>query len=170
MRRNAARLTGEFRRRVCWALEKWAATGIPDDILDMIADWALNDPDPGEELWQVRATNGQLYYEGDPYLFGINTNRGAAVRTLVKCLVQRQPPQIERAFALPEQAATDPSTAVRVCVIDALTHLRKYDRERTFAIFSSRTFLFHHRFALVLSIWSGTSNRSRATMTILPLK
>jgi len=135
VRRNAARLTGEFRRSVGRALEKRAATGIPDDILDMIADWALNDPDPGEELWQVRATNGQLYYGGDPYLFGINTNRGAAVRTLVKCLVQRQPPQIERAFALLEQAATDPSTAVRVCVIDALTHLLEYDRERTFAIF-----------------------------------
>jgi len=130
VRRNAARLRGEFRRMVCWALEKRAATGIPDDILDMIADWALNDPDPTEERCLTHASSEQ-----DVYQLGINTNRGAAVRTLVKCSVQREPPQIERAFALLEQTAADPSTAVRTCVIDALTQLLTHDRERTFEIF-----------------------------------
>jgi hypothetical protein len=130
VRRNAARLRGEFRRMVCWALEKRAATGIPDDILDMIADWALNDPDPTEARCLTHASSEQ-----DVYQLGINTNRGAAVRTLVKCSVQREPPQIERAFALLEQTAADPSTAVRTCVIDALTQLLTHDRERTFEIF-----------------------------------
>jgi len=135
LRRNSVRLKGEFRKRACWAIEKRATSIIPGDILDMIADWALNDPDPSEELLQVEASNGQPYYGRDAYSFGINTNRGAAILTLVECSLQQKAPQIERAFSLLEQAAADRSTAVRLCVIDALTKMLKHNHERSFAIF-----------------------------------
>ncbi len=142
VRRNAGRLHGEFRREVCRALSKRAKDGIPDDILDLLADWALHDPDPKEELWRIPAMNEQPYYGGNPHFFGINTNRGSATITLVECSLRRNPPQVERAFHLLEQVAADPSTGVRACVIEALRWLLRYDDKRAFDIFE-RTVTTH---------------------------
>lgn len=153
VRRNAIRLYDYFRRKVCWALRKRAKAGISDDILDLVADWAINDPDPAAELRQVPAAGGQPYYGGDPHQYGINTNRGAAVLALVECSLQREPPQVERAFRLLERAAADPSIAVRTCVIEALGWLLSHDHGRALDIFEQamdaqtellRSVLTHH--------------------------
>jgi len=136
VRQFAPRLEGEFRRSVCWALEKQAEAGVPDDLLDLMTDWALNDPDPAEELWQVPAGGSeQPYYGGDPHFYGINTNRGAALRTVCRCALQRKPPQVERTFQLLEQAAADPLMAVRTCVIESLGPLLNEDDTRALTIF-----------------------------------
>jgi len=140
----APRIEGEFRRGVCRALEKRAETGVPDDLLDVITEWALHDPDPVEELWRTPAGSGEPYYGGDPHSHGINTNRGAAVEALCRCALARTPPQVERAFQLLEQAADDPSTAVRTCVIERLGPLLQYDDTRALAIFE-RTLNGHPR-------------------------
>ncbi len=50
-RQFSPRIEGHFRREVCWSLNKKADDGIPDDILDITTEWALNDPDPTEERW-----------------------------------------------------------------------------------------------------------------------
>ena len=135
VRRFASRVEGEFRRSVCRALEKRAEVGVPDDLLELMTDWALNDPDPTEELWRAPASGGTPYYGGDPFEHGINTNRGTAVWTVCHCAVKRKPPQVERAFHLLEQAAQDPSTAVRACVIERLGPLLGYDDHRALAVF-----------------------------------
>lgn len=129
--RFASRLEGGSRRQVCWSLEKHAEAGVPDDLLDLLADWALHDPDPQEESWQIPAWDGQTYYNGDPHMHGINTNRGAAIIAFSRCTLSRQPVQIERASQLLEQAADDPSTSVRTCVIESLRMLLQYDVGRT---------------------------------------
>jgi len=133
--RFAPRIEGEFRRGVCWALEERAEFGLPDDLLDLMADWALNDPDPTEELWRVPASGDTSYYRGDPFEHGINTNRGAALRAVCRCAMKCKPPQVERAFRLLEQAARDPSTAVRTCVVESLGPLLNEDDRRAIAIF-----------------------------------
>jgi hypothetical protein len=51
------------------------------------------------------------------------------------CALLRKPPQVERTFRLLEQAASDPSTAVRTCVISSLGPLLKDDDLRTLSIF-----------------------------------
>ncbi len=136
VRQFASSLEGEFRRSVCWALEKRAEAGVPDDLLDLMTDWALNDPDPAEELWQVPAEgSGQPYYSGDPHHHGINSNRGAAVNIVCRCALKREPPQVERAFQLLEKAALDPSTAVRTCVIESLGPLLNKDETHALTIF-----------------------------------
>lgn len=135
VRRFAPNLEGEFRRSICWALRKRSEAGISDDILDLVADWAINDPDPAAELWQVHAASGQPDCDGDPHQYGINTNRGAAVMALVDCRLQRKPPQSERAFQALERAAADSSMAVRTCVISALGPLLNHDAGRTIDIF-----------------------------------
>jgi hypothetical protein len=135
VRRLAPRIEGEFRSGVCWALEKRAETGVPDHLLDLMADWALNDPDPTEELWRVPASGDTPYYRGDPFEHGINTNRGAALRAVCRCAMKCKPPQVERAFRLLEQAARDPSTAVRTCVIESLGPLLNENDIRALTIF-----------------------------------
>ena len=137
VRRFTPRLEGEFRRYVCWALTKRAAEGIPDDLLDLMASWARSDPDPQEELWQVDAGNGQPYYGGEPHSFGINTNRGAAVKAVTYCAYQCKPTNRDYIFQILEQVAQDPSVAVRICVIDALGSILAVDTERAIAIFES---------------------------------
>jgi hypothetical protein len=144
VRHFAPRIEGQFRRSVCWALGKRAEASVPDDLLDLMADWALHDPDPTEELWRVPAGSGEPYYGGDPHHHGINTNRGAAIQAVCHCALARTPPQVERAFQLLEQTADDPSTAVRTCVIQILGPFLKKDDHRTLAIFE-RTLDGHPR-------------------------
>ncbi|MBC8255275.1 MAG: hypothetical protein H8E35_14780, partial [Ardenticatenia bacterium] len=103
--RFAERLEGEFRRSVCWALRKRAEVGVPDDLLDLMTDWALQDPDPSHELWRIAGESGDPHNGRDPHQHGINTNRGAAIRAVCRCALARRPPQIERAFRILEQAA-----------------------------------------------------------------
>ena len=132
----ASRLEGEFRRSICRSLEKRAEAGVPDDLLDLMTDWALHDPDPAEELWRVPAGgSGQPYYSGDPHHHGINSNRGAAVNIVCRCALKRESPQVERAFQLLEKAANDPSTAVRTCVIESLGPLLNENDTRVLKIF-----------------------------------
>ncbi len=135
VRQFAPRIEGETRRGVCWALEKRAEAGVPDDLLDLIADWALHDPNPAKELWRIPASSGEPYYGGDPHSHGINSNRGAAVLVVCRCAMSRKPPQVERTFQLLEQAADDPSTAVRTCVVERLGPMLNEDDVCTLAIF-----------------------------------
>jgi hypothetical protein len=49
--------------------------------------------------------------------------------------MKHESPQVERTFKLLEQAAHDPSTAVRTCVIESLRWVLNEDDDRTLAIF-----------------------------------
>ncbi len=136
VRQFAPRIEGDSRRGVCWALSKRAEAGVPDDLLDLMADWALHDPDPDQELWRIRPGGSDAaYFNGDPHDHGINTNRGAALLATCRCAMHREPPQAERTFALLEQAANDPSTAVRTCVIECLESLLSTDEHRVLVVF-----------------------------------
>lgn len=140
VRRFASRIQGEFRRSTCWALQKRAEFGVPDDLLDLMTDWAIHDPDPAPKVWRTSTSSDTPnFLDG-----GINTNRGAALQTVCRCAMKREPPQVERTFDLLEQAAGDPSTAVRTCVIESLRWVVNEDDDRTLAIFE-RTLDDHPR-------------------------
>lgn len=135
VRRFASRIRGEFRRSTCWALRKRADGGVPDDLLDLMTDWAIRDPDPRPRAWGPSTASGTRSFFDDPYQRGINTNRGAALQTVCCCAMKREPPQVERTFQLLEQAACDPSTAVRTCVIESLRWVLNEDDNRALAVF-----------------------------------
>lgn len=136
VRQHASRISGEHKRAVIWAVQKRAKEGVPDDILDLMEDWALHDPDPEREFWQMQAgTDRNTYYGGDPHMHGINSNRGAAVNALCHVALSHTPAKVERAFKLLERASADASTAVRSCIIEQLRHLLRHDAERAFAVF-----------------------------------
>ena len=153
VRQYAPHIKESFRREVCWALEKRATDGVPDDILDILTDWALHDPDPSEERWESTNEQESFTPNNDPHHQGINSNRGAAIKTLCWCALKRKPVQPERAFYLLEKSANDPSTAVRTCVIESLGYLLNEDDEHTLNIFEKtleshpillKTPLVHH--------------------------
>jgi hypothetical protein len=135
--RFAERLEGEFRRSVCWALRKRAEVGVPDDLLDLMTDWALHDPHPSDELWRIAGESGDPHNGRDPHQHGINTNRGAAILAVSRCALARRPSQVERVFCLLERAADDPSTAVRTCVVESLGPLLNEDASRALTVFES---------------------------------
>ena len=137
VRQFAPHIEGSFRREVCWALNKKAEDGIPDDILDIMTDWALHDPDPAEERWESTSEQRPFSPNNDPHNQGINSNRGAAIKSLSWCALKRKPAGPERAFQLLERAANDPSTAVRTCVIESLGYLLNENDERVLNIFNS---------------------------------
>ncbi len=138
VRRFAApRIGTRDRIGVCRALTKRAEVGVPDDLLDLMTGWALNDSDPTDGIWPpiVSSDDERPRPPEGPLNRGINSTRGVAVRSICICALSRSPTQVERAFRLLEQSAHDPSTAVRACVIDRLGPLLQEDAPRALTVF-----------------------------------
>lgn len=137
VRRFASRIEGEYRIGVCRALEKRAKDGVPDDLLNLMTDWARTDPNPNDGVWPPISEDRakERSFLDDPYQKGSNSIRGVAVQAVSNCALSRQPKQFERAFLLLEQASSDPSTAVRTCVIESLGMLLNENAARALAIF-----------------------------------
>jgi len=126
VRRFAHRPETYFRREACWALHKRAEEDVPDDILEILQEYALQDPDPRED------SPGR-----DPLETGINSVRGSAVRVLSRCGLLKDPPALEVIFGVLEIAADDPTDAVRTCVIESLLGCLRYQEDRALAIFEN---------------------------------
>jgi hypothetical protein len=136
VRRFASRIKLDDRRYICWALDKQAKDSVPDDLLDLVSVWALQDSDPSEERWETSDQHSNKFHQGDPYTQGINSNRGASVQCVCRCALQQEKAQTERAFELLEQASDDPSTAVRACIIECLDWmLNRGENDRMLDIF-----------------------------------
>lgn len=109
-------------------VEKWSKTAWPKSIIEMIAWYAINDPDPAEELWHGRADGGQSYYGGDPDFCGLNSTRGAAAHAIARLLFDGRELEDSLVNAV-ESLAHDNSIAVRSQAIYALLALldRRFD-------------------------------------------
>lgn len=140
IRQFSSRITGRFRTGVCQALMKCSKRAlVPNDLLDLMCDWAINDPDPDDGVWpdiqeSDEQTNSQRSVN-DPYTHAINSVRGVAMETVCACALSYAPAQTERAFLILEQAAEDKSTAVRAGVIGSLGPLLQENAVRCLAIF-----------------------------------
>ncbi|WP_148314482.1 ATP-binding protein [Sorangium cellulosum] len=107
-------------------IERWNDCDWPEDVLDVVAWHAVNDPDPDKELWKMPADGGHLYYGGDPYTAGINSARGATAGAIARLLFDNQE-RFERLHDAVHSLAHDRSTAVRSCTIGALLALLDVD-------------------------------------------
>jgi len=107
---------------------------LPRAMLDVIAWYAIQDPDPAEELWRKdKGTNGP-YYNGDPYFHGINSVRGNAATAIARLIVKDL--RYWEYFApVLGRMVTDPSLAVRTCVAEACSQALRYDRPQAIALF-----------------------------------
>ncbi|HBE18739.1 MAG TPA: hypothetical protein DDW51_14280 [Cyanobacteria bacterium UBA11367] len=104
------------------------------EALDILIWYALVDPDPDLELWRTKTSSGEIYYNGDILMAGINSTRGSAVSAIAKLIFA----DINRAAYFLnsiEQIVKDSSTAVRSCAVEALIDLLNYDRDLAVSLF-----------------------------------
>ena len=117
-----------------WLVRKWEDCDWPDAVLDIVAWHAMHDPDPKEEIWTVLAAGGTPYYNGDPYMAGINSARGAAADAIRRLLFDKSARfgRLQRAV---DNLVHDSSTAVRSCTLPALVAVLNVDVPKAVAWF-----------------------------------
>lgn len=113
-----------IRRTTAWALEKRAASGLPDDLADLLEGW-------------VRARCGdEELGDREPFSRYLNSDRGASLRALMRALDQRGTAGArERQWALLEFVAADSSPALRAGAIEEALYLLHTDRARAVGLF-----------------------------------
>jgi hypothetical protein len=121
-------------KSIAWLFEKLADLPWTVLALDILLCYALNDPNPEQELWRTQASSEQVYYGGDILTSGINSTRGSAVSAIAKLIFADK----NRAsyFQIPmQQIVRDPSIAVRSCAAEVLTAMLNYDRNLAVSLF-----------------------------------
>jgi hypothetical protein len=110
-------------------LSKLARMPLPDQMLDMLGWYAVEDPDPSEALWRKTTPTGDAYfYGGNVESAGRNSVRGRAIVAIAHILFEDQS-RVEEFRPVLNQAVIDKSVAVRSQVAHALTAALLYDRE-----------------------------------------
>lgn len=123
-------------KSIAWLIEKCSDRDWPDDLVDAVAWYAVNDPHPNKEVWNESATAGQPYYGGDPDLAGINSTRGAAAIAIGRLLFDR-PEWFSRLQSAVESLVQDRSVAVRSCAIKPLLALLNIDVDKAICWFKT---------------------------------
>ena len=121
-------------RWICPAVEKAAEHALPEELLEILAWYATEDPDPERELWRTNAGSGQPYYGGDILTAGINSARGRAAEAIA-ALIFRDAERTPIFSQTLERMVKDPSIGVRACVSSALTAVLNYDRNLAVELF-----------------------------------
>ncbi len=122
-------------KALCETIEKRLDDDVPQSLIEIVRNIALHSTDPDREEWQVEAADGKHYYDGDPHHNGINTARGKAIRIYVKCMLKSSSVDIDSLLTTLEQFASDPSSAVRCCLIEFLPFALRLDTRRIIDIF-----------------------------------
>ncbi|GAB1543373.1 hypothetical protein NUACC21_60470 [Scytonema sp. NUACC21] len=121
-------------RWIAWLFEKLANLPWTVSALDILLCYALNDPDPKQELWRTPTSNGSVYYGGDIREAGINSTRGSAVSAIAK-LIFADKNRASYLLIPMQQIVRDSSIAVRSCAAEALTAMLNYDRDLAVNLF-----------------------------------
>lgn len=121
-------------RAICRVAETLAYHPIPMELLEIVVDYAVNDPDPETEIWNVEAGSGIKYYGGNPLLAGINSGRGGAADCLSHFLFAH-PELADRVYPQIATLAHDRSTSVRAVNIQCLLALMNTHRDKAIELF-----------------------------------
>ncbi|MCF3651352.1 ATP-binding protein [Synoicihabitans lomoniglobus] len=116
-------------RSICHVIGGSAERKLPDGLLSILADYAINDSNPSKEDWlPPNDTKGVPMWGGDPLSSGMNSGRGSAAWAIGSMLFERPEtwPQLENVV---RALLVDPSIAVRSCVVRCLVALLNIDRE-----------------------------------------
>lgn len=121
-------------KSIAWLFQKLADLPWTVSAFDILLCYALNDPNPEQELWRNKTSGGQGYYGGDIFNAGINSTRGSAVSAIAKLIFADK----NRAayFQAPmQQIVRDSSIAVRSCAAEALIAMLNYDKDLAVSLF-----------------------------------
>ena len=119
---------------ICRVADASAKRPVPVEFVEIVADYAIRDPDPETEVWNEDAASGQKYYGGDPLSAGINSARGSAADSFSRFLFAH-PEMAERLLPYIEALAHDKSIAVRAVNVQGLLALLNTHREKAVALF-----------------------------------
>jgi hypothetical protein len=114
------------------------AESLPDDAVEMLHWLATEHPDPEQELWAKRVADGQSYYGGDIYTYGINTTRGRAAEA-IRDLIIADGSYIARFHTTLPLLVADPSLAVRSCVASTLLAIAHHNIQLALELFATLT-------------------------------
>jgi hypothetical protein len=148
-------MTGEQHAAVCdairtvhaWRVERHgmglsqlvrtlAAEQVPNDVLEIIASLALNDPNPTSEVWKETSRTGTAHFGGNINDAGLNCVRGNALRT-IGVLIQSaaaQPERISTLLPAVKGALKDEREQVRVMIPGTLLTLAVHDHDTAVAL------------------------------------
>jgi hypothetical protein len=102
-------------KEICDVIGTLANEKLPNSALRLITWYALNDPDPEEELWSGNNSKGIVYYNGNVFDAGINSVRGFAAFSVHR-LIYYDAKRISFFKPTLEKMVNDPSYAVKSCV------------------------------------------------------
>lgn len=109
-------------RWVTHLVKRWSKVEWPPSIVEIVAWYATEDPDPVEEVWRKRAPSGQPYNGGDPDVSGLNSTRGSAANAIAALLFAGRGPADVLIGAV-DRLSHDASVAVRSQAVYALLAL-----------------------------------------------
>ena len=116
-------------KQICWSLKAVAENTAPDSLLEVLAHYAENAPDPEAEIWMPSVEGKTPMYGGDPQFHGMNTTRGAAAEAITQLLFAK-PSRWTRLAPTVAALVGDKSLAVRSCVIGCLVFLLREHRDQ----------------------------------------
>lgn len=114
-------------KSICEVISKQAHKDLPDEILEIVGWYALNDPDPNEELWDPTNLEGREYFGGKIFTAGINSVRGIAALTIQKLIICDKS-RLDFFKPTLEEMVHDPSIAVRSCIVETLRAVLEKDK------------------------------------------
>lgn len=119
---------------IVYGIESLSTRLLPNHVLEVVAYYAMHDPDPINDAWKETTADGRAVYSGSIEDFGINTVRGAAAWTMTSLLfddLNRLPLLLPALRCL----AKDPMIAVRSCALRAFLPILNTDRELAVSLF-----------------------------------
>ena len=95
---------------------------VDEEMINFLCKVSIEDPNP------VKPTN-----PNNPEFDALNTNRGAAVHTLIRCFTHKE--FGDKIFETLEHATQDPIISVRISALRDLAVLMNIDKEKTLSLF-----------------------------------
>ncbi|MGA7558976.1 MAG: hypothetical protein WBW12_08670 [Terriglobales bacterium] len=129
-------------RAIAWLVKTGDGVSWPEDVVDVLAWHAINDPNPKEDYWKKSEIDdfkdglvfGDSVRKPDPYSAGINSARGDAAEAIARLLFDR-PMLFARLQESVHSLAQDQSISVRSCAIAALLASLNIDHYKAIAWF-----------------------------------
>ena len=116
------------------AVQQRASAPLPNELVEMVGRYALQDADPATETWEEMSASGQPFYLGDIYTAGINCTRGAAAECIAAILLSEHD---RRGILKPvlERLVEDAQISVRACAAKCLVALLNRDHDLALGLF-----------------------------------
>jgi hypothetical protein len=120
------------RRSVAWALQQLLARvdRLPTDLITLLEAWVWGVPGDDEAWYEAQ--------QQDLSHAALNTDRGAALRTLLAALSKEEGDHaVQRRWDLLERTARDPSSILRAAGLEALMYMVRVDHDRAITVFEA---------------------------------